>query len=165
MFDPNTLPVPDFGLACKACGYPLAGLSQHRCAECGQPFTLEEYLPKGDWPPLIAGGESMRATAEVVELLRLYQIPYIEMSDPLRSILPYGFGTSEKRAGRVAVPRERYFEAIDLIRRVQLDEAMPQPPVAPQRVTDWQCEQCGETNPANFEICWNCHGPAPDEAA
>ena len=26
---------------------------------------------------------------------------------------------------------------------------------APQ-VTNWQCEKCGESNPGDFEICWQC---------
>jgi len=24
------------------------------------------------------------------------------------------------------------------------------------RAADWQCAKCGETVPANFEMCWNC---------
>ncbi len=26
---------------------------------------------------------------------------------------------------------------------------------APQGV-DWECPECGESNPANFEVCWRC---------
>ena len=26
----------------------------------------------------------------------------------------------------------------------------------------WRCGQCGETNTAAFEICWQCRGPRPE---
>ncbi len=26
----------------------------------------------------------------------------------------------------------------------------------------WRCEECGETNAAAFEICWQCRGPRPE---
>lgn len=28
-------------------------------------------------------------------------------------------------------------------------------------LSDWECEACRESNPATFEICWNCDQPAP----
>ncbi|MFW6060913.1 MAG: hypothetical protein ACODAQ_12100, partial [Phycisphaeraceae bacterium] len=156
------LPVPDLGLGCKRCGYPLAGLTEHRCPECGRPFTLEEYLPRGDWPALIAGGEEVRATVETIRLLHTYQIPFVEMADPLQAALAHVWPAVNRQAPRLGVPRERYFEAIDLIRRQRFGEAMPQPPAPPERAEEWRCAQCDEVNPPNFEICWNCGAAAPD---
>ena len=156
MFDPDALPVPDLGLVCKGCGYPLAGLSEHRCPECGRSFTLEEYLPRGDWPALIADGESVRATREVVKLLWTYQIPFLEMHDPWRALSFLNVMRDNSEPARIGVPRERYFEAIDLLRRQKLNEPMPDPPDAPTETEDWTCAQCGETNPGNFELCWQC---------
>ncbi|MBK8266827.1 MAG: hypothetical protein IPK83_00330 [Planctomycetes bacterium] len=55
-FDPNVLPVPDLGLCCMQCGYALRGLPSHRCPECGREFTLNEYIPRGDFPVVIRHG-------------------------------------------------------------------------------------------------------------
>jgi len=156
MFDPEALPVPDLGLSCKRCGYPLAGASAHRCPECGERFTLDEYVPRGDWPALIAGGEEVRGTRRVIEILWAYQIPFMQLTDPLRSALSAAWPGAPRRPERIAVPRDRFFEAVDLMRRDQLGEPMPEPPARVQRSEDWDCAHCGETNPANFEVCWNC---------
>lgn len=159
MFDPHALPVPDLGLACQGCGYPLAGLPSYRCPECGQTFTMDQHIPPGDFPPLIAGGREVRNTAAVAALLRRYQIPYIETHDPIRDTLgPYGFGRSHQPAP-IAVPRELYFEAVDLLRRQELGEAMPPPPSHPgsdHPDDPWPCPACGEEVPGNFALCWNC---------
>jgi hypothetical protein len=44
MFDLTTLPLPDFGLRCRHCGAPLAGLNEHRCGGCGRRFNLLTLL-------------------------------------------------------------------------------------------------------------------------
>lgn len=164
MFDPDALPVPDFGLKCKRCGYALAGLPEHRCPECGRTFTLDEYLPPGDCPVLIADGQEVRGTKEVIELLWVYQIPFVEVGGPVQQVLGPLWSAGGRRPPRIGVPRDRYFEAIDLIRRQRCGEPMPEPPAAVMREHDWQCEACDETNPSNFDVCWNCGRVAPDVA-
>ena len=37
-------PLPDWGYLCDSCGYPLAGLRDPRCPECGEPFVPESAL-------------------------------------------------------------------------------------------------------------------------
>ena len=162
MFDPDALPVPDLGLRCKQCGYPLAGASGHYCPECGEPFTIDEYVPRGDWPALIADGEEVRGTRTVLKLLWTYQIPFVEMHDPLRSAMNHIWPAVGRHAPRIGVPRECYFEAVDLIRRDKLNEPMPEPPERAARSEDWHCAQCREENPANFEICWQCGAARED---
>ena len=157
MFDPHALPVPDLGFSCRRCGYALANLPEHRCPECGRPFTLEEYIPAGHAPVLIAGGEQVRATPNVIELFRTYQIPYVERPGPFEAVLGPIRLSRREQAAPIGVPRDHYLEAIDLIRRQMLDEPMPEPPTAaPDQATDWACPACAELNPANFEFCWNC---------
>ncbi len=29
---------------------------------------------------------------------------------------------------------------------------------------DWHCDECGESNPASFEICWHCESPHSNKA-
>jgi len=42
--DLNQLPIPDWGLACPQCGYPLRGLPSHRCPECGTEFDVPSMI-------------------------------------------------------------------------------------------------------------------------
>ena len=42
--DLTQLPMPDWGLHCPQCRYPLRGLPSHRCPECGTEFDIEELV-------------------------------------------------------------------------------------------------------------------------
>ncbi|MFQ5806737.1 MAG: hypothetical protein ACE5I3_09835 [Phycisphaerae bacterium] len=42
--DLNRLPIPDWGLICPKCRYPLVGLPSHRCPECGTGFDMLEIV-------------------------------------------------------------------------------------------------------------------------
>lgn len=162
-FDPNAYPLADFGLSCKQCGYPLANLTEHVCPECGRAFTLEEYIPDGAMPALFADGQQVRATDELLELFASYDIPHVSMPGP--SFAMFG-GLSLSRQHNhppLAVPRERYFEAIDLVRRYKLNEELPPPPEPTPSGPDWRCDACGEENPGSFEVCWNCQAAQDDE--
>ncbi|MBI5864783.1 MAG: hypothetical protein HZB38_09790 [Planctomycetes bacterium] len=43
-FDPQQLPIPDWGLTCPKCRYLLRGLPEHRCPECGAPLDMDELV-------------------------------------------------------------------------------------------------------------------------
>jgi hypothetical protein len=154
--DPEALPVPDLGLACRRCGYPLAGLSRHECPECGRAFSLQDHLPPGDMPTLVADGELVRATPNVVELLQAYCITFIEDHGPLAVLNHPGMISGE--SATIGVVRDRYFDAVDLIRRMKLSEPLPPAPeLVPQEA--WLCGSCYEENPGTFELCWSCGAP------
>ena len=157
MFDPDTLPVPDLGLSCPGCGYPLAGLTEHRCPECGRGFEMEEFVPKGDMPPLFADGRAVRGTPDVVALLEAYQVPFVRLTGPVEAVLGGYLGPAlNGPAATLGVPRSRYLESIDLLRRTSFGEPLPEPPDPPVDGAEWPCPACGEENPSNFELCWNC---------
>ncbi len=42
--DIEQLPIPDWNLACRKCGYPLKSLPQHRCPECGLEIVMSELV-------------------------------------------------------------------------------------------------------------------------
>lgn len=42
--DLRQLPIPDWGLECPTCRYPLRGLPGYRCPECGQEFDIKELV-------------------------------------------------------------------------------------------------------------------------
>lgn len=161
MFDPYRLPLPDLGLKCLDCGYPLAHLTEWRCPECGKAIDLDEHVPDGAFPMLIANGREVRASAEVRELFAAYRLPLVELWDTMRNFL--GVVTDTRRhdgpGPPIAVPRERYLEAVDLIRRWHMDEELPPPPEPAPIDGPWDCSACGEENPETFEVCWNCETP------
>jgi len=53
------LPIPDWGLTCPTCGYPLQGLPSYRCPECGKRFNIRRLIRP--WtrlrPPRFTGQE------------------------------------------------------------------------------------------------------------
>lgn len=55
----NALPIPDWGLICPQCRYPLCGLPSHRCPECGSNFDVAALIRP--WtrlrPPRFTGHE------------------------------------------------------------------------------------------------------------
>ncbi len=55
----NQLPIPDWGLVCPNCQYPLMGLPSHRCPECGRELIIPELVQS--WtrlrPPRFTGNE------------------------------------------------------------------------------------------------------------
>ena len=153
-FDPETLPVPDLGVCCPGCGYNLAGLPEHRCPECGRQFTMEEFIPEGQYPVVIFNREEVRSSPQVIELLTRMKVPYMEVMRP--GDVVYGVGSPIGKWARIAVPRACFFEVIDLLRRMAMSEPMPEPSAERQSEQGWTCTACGEENPGNFEICWNC---------
>lgn len=48
--DLNQLPIPDWGLECPGCRYPLRGLPSHRCPECGAELDIPSLV--GPWTRL-----------------------------------------------------------------------------------------------------------------
>lgn len=136
----------------------MALLNAHECPECGRAFTLEQYIPKGGMPVLIADGKPVRATRETTELLRLYRIPFVEQANAVsRAVGKMAGPLLQDIGGTLLVPRDRFFEAIDLLRRQKFDEPMPTPPDEGElNRPEWICRQCGEPNPGHFDLCWNC---------
>lgn len=50
--DVGQLPIPDWGLICPRCRYPLRGLPEHRCPECGLEIDVAGLIRS--WTPLRA---------------------------------------------------------------------------------------------------------------
>ena len=153
-FDPEALPVPDLGLLCRGCGYPLAGLSQHRCPECGRQFTLDEYIPPGDFPFLIYEGKEVRPTLDTIELLNLARIPYMHVMPPGDTVLSSMGLNPDKPRGHLSVPRDLYFQTIHLLRQRDLGKTIETPSDVDRE--DWKCPGCDEENPGTFDLCWSC---------
>lgn len=121
---------------------------------------MEQFIPPGAVPLLIADGKLVLGTADITDLLDRYGISYVKQTEHAAELFG-NFGIFQSRpAAPLAVPRDQYLEAIDLIRRDALNEPMPDPPPPPPQEA-WICPHCHEKNPPNFELCWNC-GQAPE---
>lgn len=155
-FDLYALPTPDLGLRCLQCGYPLGGLSAHRCSECGLAINYESYIPKGDFPLLIVDGKEAVLTPETEDILTRLKIPFIRIEDTTSNI--YGLHTVPQGKSRIGVARSHYFDAIDALRRFS-ENVDNLPPMID--ASDWTCAACNEENPGAFEICWKCEQPRP----
>jgi predicted amidophosphoribosyltransferase len=140
---PATRPVPELGLTCEHCDYPLRGLPGDRCPECGEPFDLAACIPSGEWVSLPAGANATEAQL-IFHALRGEGIPCVFQAVPDTLTALYGIG-----GGNVLrVPRAYYLDALHLVRRREATESPP-----------WRCPACGEEVPGTFELCWKCQTP------
>lgn len=159
------LPVPDFGLLCSACEYPLHGLTRRVCPECGTEFDPARIL--GDEPTLqacLVNSEVEHAMA--ASALQARSVPHVlESPDPLAQTFGVSLGR-RRNVGRVMVPREFYFDALFWLRRstetdppVEFSQEPDADATDANSSRDWLCPQCRESVPGEFDMCWNCCGP------
>jgi hypothetical protein len=102
---------------------------------------------------------------------RVYTTDSVAMAWHIRNVLEqYGIDALVKNDKLYAIAGEvpltecmpevwvkplEYIRAEQIIRELESDA----PPDGP----DWLCENCGESNAASFDICWNCqHDVDPD---
>lgn len=146
----DELPIPDFGLACSACGHALAGCVTHDCPGCGSRVDPRSYRPQRNWFVVTHELAAPVPLAVVEPLFSAENIPFFrEPGRPLRDIL-----TGPRAVGvPLRVPSEFYFDVLWLLR----DAAKEMEKVAcePDGAT-WTCRHCGESSPQHFEVCWNC---------
>jgi hypothetical protein len=149
-FTGRELPVPDYGLACRACGSPLAGAPQPACSTCGRPFDLEGQRPAGEW--FILGTDLCAGLAipGVQSLLAAEHVPYAPVNEMTLAEI---WGGQSILPTRLRVPSEFYFDVLWLLRRAR-QELLALRAAGPR--AEWRCANCGEANPGHFDICWNC---------
>jgi hypothetical protein len=155
-FNGHELPLPDFGLRCRACDQPLAGAPARQCPHCGVAFDPEDYLPHRTWflvdQPMC--GELPLAGLE--SLLAAEHVPFTRARGKLVAEI---YGVTQIIGARLLVPREFFFELKWLIRRATEDLER----VRSEPGEEWICPSCGESVPHHFDVCWNCETPRNDE--
>lgn len=151
-FTGHELPLPDFGLLCHACRYPLAGAARRACPDCGAPFDPESIRPRRTWfivDQSLCGDVSL---AGLEPLLATECVPHMRAHGKLLAEI---YGVANIVGSRLLVPAEFYFELLWLLRRsVKEIEQVRQHPGSP-----WTCPNCGEEVPHHFNVCWNCEQP------
>ncbi len=143
----DELPLPDFGLTCEHCRAPLAGARERRCPVCGTPFDLSPRRPAGEWFVLEQFACRPLPIPGLEALLGAEQVPHIPMSESTVRELYTG---GSPLPMRLRIAGEFYFEVLWLIQQVRREMA------AARGRPAWRCPQCGEENPGNFDVCWNC---------
>lgn len=140
-------PLPQWGLECAACDHPLAGALADACPHCGEPFDLGRLPGSRDW---VEVGEYLPAGMNVAlakGVLYQGQVPYLVVGSvrtgPLQST-----GARYVRIPLV-VPREFFFDALECLATAGMS-------TIGRSTGEWQCPDCEEQVPGNFETCWNC---------
>lgn len=152
-FTGRELPLPDFGLTCPDCEQPLTGASEHRCPACRREFDPAWWQPASNWFILdreICGPLPMPG---VQALLAAEGVPYIPVGEQTLSEI---WGGQSIMVARLRIPGEFFFEVLWLVRQALEDLHATR---AAGSGADWQCPACGEQNPGNFSLCWNCERP------
>lgn len=155
-FTGHELPLPDFGLLCRACQQPLAGAPTRQCPGCGAEFDPEAIRPYRQW---FLVDQAMCGEVALVGLETLLAVERVPHTRAHRKALAEIYGVTDMVGSRLLVPREFFFEVLWLIRQAALDI---------QRIREhpgeqWTCSNCGESVPAHFDVCWNCESPRQSE--
>jgi hypothetical protein len=143
-------------------GRLLGGPYGLRCPECGTTLRVHD-----EWLPLVS---LLWVAGPVVVLAWLYR-------DTLATNLRLG-------AVLLGIPlllllQSLYAQRFARLARTAGDENLvlplePPPETAPPAehevvytgaTTPWHCATCGEENPANFDVCWQCQAPRAAPAA
>ena len=152
-FTGHESPLPDFGLACATCGQALVGAVEQRCPGCGAAFDPEAVRPKEAWFVLDARLCGDLPIPAVQALLAMEGVPHFPLTE---RTLGQIYGSESFVLAGLRTPSEFYYELLWLLRRT-LNEVQAARATADRDL--WPCPQCGEHNPAHFEVCWNCERP------
>jgi predicted RNA-binding Zn-ribbon protein involved in translation (DUF1610 family) len=152
-FTGHELPLPDFGLLCRACQRPLAGATDFTCPACGAAFDPETWRPRRTWFILDAELCGPLPVPGVQALLAAESVPHFPM---LEMTVGEIYGGQSIMVNRLRVASEFYFEVRWLLAQARQELAAVR---AAGAVGAWRCARCGEDNPAHFELCWNCQAP------
>ncbi len=150
LFTGHELPIPEYGMLCSACGCTLDNSPTLACRGCGRDVSDQLTPPKTPWFRVHSSICRRFTIPQVGMLLEAELIPFL-LSDE-RSVIEIHAGGAAI-GGRLSVPSEFYFDLLWLLERERRkNEAAP----ARGAHAAWDCQACGEHNPANFDICWNC---------
>jgi membrane protease subunit (stomatin/prohibitin family) len=156
-FTGDELPLPNFGLLCAACGDELAGAATHVCPHCGETFDPQALRPAGEWFAVDARLCGALSIMGVQALLAAETVPHV----PAQGQALAGIVGGSAPGFALRVLSEFYFEVLWILQGARREARKARASRATGR---WSCVQCGQKNPANFDICWNCEAARPDSA-
>ncbi len=149
-FTGNESPLPNFGLLCGSCRAPLAGATSSVCTACKTPFDPHDWLPAKKWFLVDHELCGVLPVPGVQAMLGHEGVPHFAVGERTFGEI---WGGQSIMVARLRVPREFFFEVLWLLRdaHARMEAAREQ-----RDGNAWNCARCGEENPANFDVCWNC---------
>jgi hypothetical protein len=142
---------------CLGCGYPLDGLPEPRCPECGTPFDPNDpdsfREDVGALQPLYRAANSSEAHA-LRDRLREEGILAAVMGESLESGHGLPITTPAVWVGTRDLDRAREVLGAFLAERSGSG-------AEDAGKGAWTCPGCGERIEPSFDICWNCQTARP----
>lgn len=132
--DPQALPIPEWNLACPQCNYPLCGLPEHRCPECGQIIDVSALVRPwtrvrppwytGEERPLADFGLQCGSCGAALAGAEGTQCPHCGESFDVTALLPHRkwFLLDRELAGDVPVAGLQVVLANEHVPHVPVDE-------------------------------------------
>lgn len=152
-FTGDERPVPQWDLRCRKCDIVLDGHDGEACNACGEPLTRSLVRPPRQWFLIDRHLCGPLNVPEVVRLLQTELIPHFRSDERTLAEIAVGGDSVD---GRYRAASEFYYD----VRYLIAEESKHVGEVRRlARETTWHCSQCGEDNPGNFELCWNCGDP------
>jgi predicted amidophosphoribosyltransferase len=148
---------------CLGCEYPLDGLRDPRCPECGREFDPDDPM---SFSRHLEQSEVVYRARDALDahfyrgILEAQGIPAVVMGEVLSAInpalgmVPGSLPTLCVRRGDVEQARAVLAEALARGRPAAKGE-----PVATEEA--WTCPHCGEQIEGQFDVCWNCQAERP----
>lgn len=147
---------------CLDCRYPLIGLRDTRCPECGRLFDPSDpstYSQNGGGLVKLFVGDSSSDTHLLKDILMDAGIKAVVLGDALD--LAIGIP-----AGSMSMLPAVWVGALDVENATSIAEEFAQSRREPPAVTgvDWACAECDERIEKQFSTCWNCGSDRPNPA-
>jgi predicted amidophosphoribosyltransferase len=146
---------------CIECGYPLDGLPEPRCPECGRAFDPddpESYREDvGVLQSLYRAADSVEAHT-LHDRLREEGILAAVMGESLQSGHGLPITTLTVWVGENHLDRAR-----EVLKAFLAQRSARLGAPAPGDEATWTCPNCGERIESEFDICWNCQTARPAE--
>lgn len=147
---------------CLDCRYPLIGLRDTRCPECGRLFDPSDpatYSQNGDGLVKLFIGDSASDTHLLKDILMDAGIKAVVLGDALdiaNGLLPLSMGMLPAVwVGRIDV---------EVASPIVEEFAKSRQKIPEISGVDWTCHTCEESIERQFSTCWNCGADRQDPA-
>jgi RNA polymerase subunit RPABC4/transcription elongation factor Spt4 len=147
-------PIHGMGINCIGCGYALTGIDSTICPECGREFDPDDartFTRVVERPARVYEGPLPEA-----ERIRL-EIEMAGIPARLEERSTGVIGYAEVRTATVWVSEDAIDDAHRAVAAANEKDSQR------RAAGPWTCSSCGEAVDGDFDICWNCESPRPED--